>query len=442
MFKNFALSLFMRKRKIVFAVGVIILIIAIFFIIQKYSLIQFSSGANSVTATMSATSSKNVLLGSDTYTVRGLGYTYLSSTKDVSFNILKKGTSITQSVSKLSIGQEIQLTNFGNILLKISNIYKSGKYVYVTFELKKIDTPILTSLNINSNPTGAYIYIDGVRKGITPLNIELTPGKYKVILHKDSYPCDWENNNVEIVAGETKTISGAFSSTCNDDGAGTYYFTSNIPQVKVYEGGTYYGTTPVYAQIFRSAGLSLEFKKTGYNDGYKSIQPNDKYTIDYSIVLNPTNLTGKINATSNPSGVYVYLDGTYKGVTPKIIDDVLEGKHNLTFNAPSYVSGIPSGVSRIQSLFVNVTKGKTLPVFLNYSSIIPSPTMGVIVADSSPSNVVNVYIGSSYKGLTPETINNVAPGYTSVKFIYGSKIKYDYVNVEAGKISYAYVSFY
>ena len=46
--------------------------------------------------------------------------------------------------------------------------------------------------------------------------------------------------------------------------------------------------------------------------------------------------TGSISVTSTPSGASVYLDGSYKGATPKTLRGVSAGSHTIKLSKSGY----------------------------------------------------------------------------------------------------------
>ncbi|OPX64660.1 MAG: PEGA domain protein [Methanoregula sp. PtaU1.Bin006] len=75
-------------------------------------------------------------------------------------------------------------------------------------ECKKKAFEVITNaegtLEIDSNPSGAAIYIDNVANGTTPRDIDILVGTYKVILKKAGYQ-DW-SKTVNVQEDETTTI--------------------------------------------------------------------------------------------------------------------------------------------------------------------------------------------------------------------------------------------
>lgn len=79
---------------------------------------------------------------------------------------------------------------------------------YGTVECKKNAFEILTNkegtIEIDSDPSGAAIYIDNVANGTTPRDIDIIVGSYKVILKKTGYQ-DW-SKTVNVQEEETTEI--------------------------------------------------------------------------------------------------------------------------------------------------------------------------------------------------------------------------------------------
>jgi hypothetical protein len=77
-----------------------------------------------------------------------------------------------------------------------------------------LDTPVsaelnpfkkTTSLTVNSNPSGATIYLNGIYYGITPAYLDdITPGIYTIKAEKSSY--NTETEIVNLVSGKDSSV--------------------------------------------------------------------------------------------------------------------------------------------------------------------------------------------------------------------------------------------
>lgn len=124
----------------------------------------------------------------------------------------------------------------------------------ISFDLEP--APIL--LEVTSIPSGAAAYIDGTRKGQTPLKIEIKPGSHNVKLSKQGYRTDskvvtLENKNEKVsfnLAQQTKTI--------NVD--------TNIEKVSVYIDDDLKGYTPLTDVKVGLGKHNIRLQKEGYNE--------------------------------------------------------------------------------------------------------------------------------------------------------------------------------
>lgn len=112
---------------------------------------------------------------------------------------------------------------------------------------------------ITSAPQGAIVKVNGVSRGITPLNLELSEGGYSVELTKSGYGVYTSNFNVS--RGKNTTVSAILQPNAT---TGTVTFSSNISGVNVFLENSYVGTTPTTAT--RDAGVySYRGEKSGYS---------------------------------------------------------------------------------------------------------------------------------------------------------------------------------
>ncbi|AFL95915.1 hypothetical protein containing PEGA domain [Thermococcus cleftensis] len=123
-------------------------------------------------------------------------------------------------------------------------------------------TPSWGVLKVNSNPSGAEVYINGDAAGKTPLELKLDPGTYTVRLSIEGYE-DYEDS-IEVRAGETAEVSA------NLDPIGYLTVLSEPSGAEVYLGDTYIGNTPLTGYKVRAGTYWVTIKKEGY-DVYKTL---------------------------------------------------------------------------------------------------------------------------------------------------------------------------
>lgn len=136
-------------------------------------------------------------------------------------------------------------------------------------------------LNIDSNPDGADVYVDDVKKGLTPLSLgDLAPGEYSVRWSKKGHVDDTKDVKIEI-----SRITYA-SSNMIAIGLGSVEVMSSPGGAAVYLDDTYSGLTTLNIGNVNAGKHRLRISKKGYKD--------------YSEVITVENdMETKINANLN-----------------------------------------------------------------------------------------------------------------------------------------------
>lgn len=194
-----------------------------------------------------------------------------------------------------------------------------------TIQLKS-PTPIYATLELESTPLRATVYLDGVRKGETPLILnEVLVGKHRVVFQKEGYGStekmvDVQEGVENVVFGEL-TNSQEVNIVSYPSGAG------------VYVDGVYKGVAPL--KIMMTYGKhTVRFTKSNYSVENKTVEV-DKQTTTISQTLA---LEGQeVKVTSNVNGASVNVDGKYRGVTPLTVN-LGVGKHSVSLSRAGYKS--------------------------------------------------------------------------------------------------------
>lgn len=243
----------------------------------------------------------------------------------------------------------------------------------------------MATLNVNSNPSGADVYIDNQYKGTSPVTINLNPGTYTLKLQKAGY----ETYNEQFNLSTTLTKNINLTPIVNNHDLS---LSSNPSGASVYVNNQYKGTTPKTLTL-EEGNYTVRLSKSGYEDYNENI--NLDRNISRNISLNPIQQNYNLSVSSNPSGASIYLNNSYYGQTPMTIS-LIEGNYNLQLQMNNYDS-----YSETINLNRNVSRNITLtPIQQNYNLSI----------SSNPSNA-SVYINNSYYGKTPMNITLMEGNY-------------------------------
>ncbi len=179
-------------------------------------------------------------------------------------------------------------------------------------------------LTINSNPSGAWTYVDGIPRGTTPTYVYVTPGHHEIKLELQGY-LDYE---------ETVYVTRDMLLNINLKPAeGALVVFSEPSGADVYIDGRYYGRTPITIQRLAVGRKTVTLKMSGYADWSDDILIESGQISQVSAILK---LAGTLQVSSNPSGARVYLDGRDIGTTPLSNPSIPEGTHNLSVELFGY----------------------------------------------------------------------------------------------------------
>jgi len=248
-------------------------------------------------------------------------------------------------------------------------------------------------VNIQSNPSGANVYLNNVYKGKTPLSLSLTEGSYRVLLQLEGYK-DYETVII-VEANKEKDYNFTLSPKYGD-----LRIESTPSNADVYIDGIYRGKTPLLIRNMLAKTYEIRLRYPGYQDLVQKVEVKEGR--ENRIVLSLLPLTGSLNINSNPQGAEVYLNGVYKGITPITIYELTPGKYQLQLRKSGYKDLIT---------FVDVISGTVS----NYNFSL-TPLLGSINVFSTPSNA-DVYINDVYKGKTPLSLSDLNPGYYTVRIV-------------------------
>jgi hypothetical protein len=303
----------------------------------------------------------------------------------------------------------------------------AGQTTYEHATLSRKETT--GSIEVTSSPSDANVYLDNTYKGITPLTItDVSHGHHHIELTLTGYQ-NWFGN-VEVTAGETSSVSATL--TPAPPATGSISVSSSPSGARIYLDGAYKGRTPETITRVSPNSHNIKLEHDGY---YKwsttvGVTAGRPSYVSASLTPIPYPTAGFISVSSSPSGAYIYLDGSYKGTTPRTLSGVSPGAHMIELDHSGYYDWTKT---------VRVAAGSTSYVSPALTPN-PSPTTGFISVSSSPSGA-NIYLDGAYQGITPHTIVSVAPAHHTVSLDLSGYQHYETgVDVTAGGTSYVSAS--
>jgi hypothetical protein len=275
--------------------------------------------------------------------------------------------------------------------------------------------PITGSIFVFSTPPGASVYLDDdiYMNKITPCVLsEVAVGPHSIKLTKSGYFT--VTRNVSVYVGRTTRLDENLTGCPMYDSIDI----SSVPSgAKVYLDDVYTADTPCVLSEVDMGLHTIKLTKSDYFDVIRNVS----VSVGETQTLHE-NLTGygPLSISSNPPGANVYLDGVYKGETPRNISKVVVGNHTIKLTKSDYFDVI-------RNVSVSVGETQTLHENLTWS--------GSLSISSKPSGA-SVYLDGDYKGKTPLDISKVVVGTHSIKLTKSSYAKVEKViYVSAGKIT-------
>ena len=268
-----------------------------------------------------------------------------------------------------------------------------------------------STLTVTSNPSDAVITLDGYNSETTPFTYtEVSSGYHTLEINYPGY--EVYTRNIYLDVGSSLEVDADLTPAVD---TGSLFVDSTPQGAYVYVDGNSQGQSPVTVDGL-SAGLhQVELHLAGYDVmvNTENVIAGQETDVNYDLVpYSESSAYGSINIASTIPGALVYLDGIYKGITLSgsafNIISVDPGPHTILLHLPGYTD-FTEAVQVSSGQVSYVTADFSLPpVNQPVPTVTAAPAGGVIVT-SSPTGS-QVYVDNQFRGVTPVTIYNLAPG--------------------------------
>ena len=238
-------------------------------------------------------------------------------------------------------------------------------------------------LAVTSMPSGAQVYVNGIYKGTTPVEVHLSGGEYLIKVYKEGY--GGMNKKITIQPLTTKAVNFELKPV------GSVGVESDPKQAKVFLDGSYIGTTPLVIPDLSFGDHEIVIMKDNYERWVKKIRietPEKRY-----IHARLTPYSGSLRITSVPSVANVYINGEKVGITPFTKDDIPVGTYDVK---------VVKGEVGMWEQKVKIERNRTTELDLNLTIV------GLLEIETIPVENASVYIDGIYKGNTPLKLSLLA----------------------------------
>jgi glutaredoxin-related protein len=265
---------------------------------------------------------------------------------------------------------------------------------------------------LESNPTGAHVYVDGKYIGRTPARVELDEGQHFATFY-------WQNQvrteTFFVTAGRTVVVTANFIQKT------MLNITTTPPGAQIFLDGSFIGVSPIQVEVQPGQHTVLA-TMPGYSAAQQSftVAPGETKTIN--LVLNPEQATLKVY--SSPAGASIYVNGQYRGVAPS-------AGLTLTLTPGTYTVEAKLSGYQDASTTVTLNPGESRSITL---TLLPrKATLNIFTNPVGAS----IYVNGNYVGTTRSTGLSVQvdPGtHTIIATMSGYQDTTVTVNVGSGEI--------
>ncbi len=201
---------------------------------------------------------------------------------------------------------------------------------------QKLDIVLVSdsgAVQIEADPVGAEVIVNGVNRGAAPCSVERIPeGEVTLEVKADGYIPS--RQSMKLSAGEVQQLRVALKPM-----PATLKITSLPEKGRVYLDNTFQGEAPLELKDLAAGTHRVRVELAGCDIEARDVNLTRGVTTSEEFRL--TANTGRMELTTQPAGVQVYIDGRKRGETavgpdeltglsdPLAIEDLPTGEHEL-----------------------------------------------------------------------------------------------------------------
>jgi serine/threonine protein kinase len=236
-------------------------------------------------------------------------------------------------------------------------------------------------IQVQSNPQGADVYVDGEMKGKTPSDLKLPFGTHSVRMSLSGYQ-DWEDQVQLDQPGQFPLKADLKPAAVT----ASLSVSTTPPGAEVFLDGASKGKTPLLASL-PLGKHHVKLTLPGYRAQEQDIELSEAREYPLQVALQAVPSLAQLKLSSTPPGAEVFIDGTSKGKTPTDLELPL-GDHTVRMSLPDYEGWEKQ---------LNLPEAKEYPVA---AELKPVPKLASLKVRSTPPGA-DVLVDGTSKGKTP-----------------------------------------
>ena len=261
-----------------------------------------------------------------------------------------------------------------------------------TFAAKPPPPPPPVQTSVTSDPAGAAVKVNGIQRGITPLELSLPPARYLVELSLK----DFEN--------AVRTIDcapGAASATADFKLApitAPVLISTEPSGVTITRDGAFAGVSPLLLPEVPIGRYRIDLALGGYKP--QQVELNVSSATPQQIKTTLINSSATLNITSEPDGAAVSVNGIFRGEAPVTVDRIQEGKSLIEITSKGFTPYKEE---------ITLSAGEAFAI---HAKLIAIPAKLRIASEPAGAKV---YIDNQLRGNTPLELPEIPSGTYRVR---------------------------
>lgn len=263
-----------------------------------------------------------------------------------------------------------------------------------------------------TEPSGATVLVDGIERGVTPVDVMIPRGGAKLTVRLDGYREIVQS--VGVPPGERRTM------TLKLEGLPARLSVVTEPeQAKVYIDGDYQGKSPAVIQEARPGAHEIRVELAGYRTETRTVQLENGGDATETFTLK--SVLGRLEVITAPPGARITIDGNTAGSTQAqgeafksqilMIENVASGEHAVGAHLDGYFD-----VSRKVAINATETKQVYIQLKRNFvpdtevDTINGAPVRGVLVKEQTTSQEIVIETRPGvFRTIRRDTIRSITP---------------------------------
>lgn len=249
-----------------------------------------------------------------------------------------------------------------------------------------------TQVRVNTTPAGATLVVDGVAREVSPTTLtDLAPGTHLIVARKEGYRETRES--FALLAGQKLALDLKL-----DELRGLALIQTSPSGAEVTVNGAFRGHTPLFLADLPLGTHRVQLSAPGYFAKEVELKVADR--IPQKVAVDLVADSARVSFTTEPAGADILINGSSRGVTPLVVDQIPSGLTEVVLQREGYA---PYREKLMLKAGESITVEARLTMQPGTLSVVAQPEQA------------RIYLNDEYRGETPLDLDGLAPGEYRVR---------------------------